>query len=43
MTASALAGLIVGGFLVSHQPPEQPAIEQVSQLTPAAGGATLPE
>ncbi|MEB3365839.1 hypothetical protein [Saccharopolyspora mangrovi] len=43
MTTSALAGLIVGGFIVTHQQPTPPAIEQVSQLTPAAGGAALPE
>ncbi|WP_281290260.1 hypothetical protein [Saccharopolyspora dendranthemae] len=44
MTTSALAGLIVGGFLVvQQQAAQQPAIEQVSQLTPAAGGSALPE
>jgi hypothetical protein len=43
VTTSALAGLILGGFLVAQQQPAQPAIEQVSQLTPAAGGAALPE
>ncbi|WP_461152852.1 hypothetical protein [Saccharopolyspora tripterygii] len=43
MTTSALAGLIVGGFIVVQQQPVQPAIQQVSQLTPAAGGAALPE
>ncbi|WP_268952295.1 hypothetical protein [Saccharopolyspora karakumensis] len=43
MTTSALAGLILGGFLVAQQQPAHPAIiEQVSQLTPAAGGAALP-
>ncbi|WP_268951411.1 hypothetical protein [Saccharopolyspora aridisoli] len=43
MTTSALAGLVLGGFIVAQQEPTQPAIEQVSQLTPAAGGAALPE
>ncbi|GAB3672710.1 hypothetical protein GCM10027597_07600 [Saccharopolyspora tripterygii] len=43
VTTSALAGLIVGGFIVVQQQPVQPAIQQVSQLTPAAGGAALPE
>jgi len=42
VTTSALAGLILGGFIVAQQQ-AQPAIEQVSQLTPAAGGAALPE
>ena len=43
VTTSALAGLILGGFIVAQQQPAQPAIEQVSHLTPAAGGAALPE
>ncbi|RRO15711.1 hypothetical protein EIL87_17060 [Saccharopolyspora rhizosphaerae] len=43
VTTSALAGLLVGALLVTHDQPARPAIEQVSQLTPAAGGAALPE
>ncbi|MCI2423517.1 hypothetical protein MOQ72_39530 [Saccharopolyspora sp. K220] len=40
LTASAVAGLLVGGFIaMAERAPEQPATTQVSQVTPAAGGA----
>ncbi|MFI0466801.1 MULTISPECIES: hypothetical protein [Saccharopolyspora] len=38
LTASAVAGLLVGGFLATaDQTPAGPQITQVSQLTPATG------
>jgi hypothetical protein len=43
VTASAVAGLLVGGFIATaDRAPAEPAITQVSQLTPAADGTELP-
>ncbi|MBB5153233.1 hypothetical protein [Saccharopolyspora phatthalungensis] len=43
LTASAVAGLLVGGFLATaDRAPAQPEISQLSRLTPAAGGSGVP-
>lgn len=43
VTASAVAGLLVGGFIATaDRSPVQPTITQVSQLTPVVGGTELP-